>query len=95
MTIALLYALSAAASGQSPATMHGDLQSSLAAAQAAASRPGDDSLGCDALQSELVASAKDPAVQSFVAKSGAIAQEKMAQMNAASAGMGAQAAITI
>ena len=52
-------------------------------------------MGCDALQSELVASAKDPALQSFVAKSGAIAQEKMAAMNAAAAGMGTQAAITI
>lgn len=80
---------------QSPAAMHGDLQSALAAAEAAANRPGDESLGCDALQSELVATAKDPAVQSFVAKSGAIAQEKMAAMNAAAAGMGAQAAMTI
>jgi len=94
-TIALLCAVSSAASGQAPATMYGDLQSSLSAAEAAANRPGDESLACDALQSELVASAKDPAFQSFVAKSGAIAQEKMAAMSAGAAGMGTQAAITI
>jgi hypothetical protein len=95
----LLFAMSCAASGaawsQTPATMHGDLQSSMGAAEAAANRPGDDALGCDALQSELIASAKDPALQSFVAKSGAIAQEKMAAMNSAAAGAGTQAALTI
>ena len=95
LLIPLCWAVSAAALGQTPATMYGDLQSSLAAAEAAANRPGDDQLGCDALQSELVASAKDPAVQSFVARSGAIAQEKMAAIAAAGAGMGAGAAITI
>jgi hypothetical protein len=81
--------------GQTPATMHGDLQSSMSAAEAAAHRPGDESLACDALQSELVASVKDPAVQAVVTKSGAIAQEKMIAMNSAAAGMGAQAAITL
>jgi hypothetical protein len=95
LMIALLCGMSASAWGQAPATMYGDLQSSLSAAEAAANRPGDDALGCDALQTELVASAKDPAVQAFVAKSGAIAQEKMAAMNAAAAGMGTQMAITI
>ena len=95
LLIALCAGISVPAASQSPATMYGDMQSSLAAAEAAANRPGDESLGCDALQSELVANAKDPAVQAFVAKSGAVAQEKMAAMNAAAAGMGAQAAITI
>jgi hypothetical protein len=93
--IVLLHAVSAAAFGQSTAAMYGDLQSSMAAAAAAATRPGDEALGCEALQSELVATAKDPAVQVFVAKSGAIAQDKMAAMSAAGAGMGAQAAMTI
>jgi hypothetical protein len=95
LMIALLCGVSAFAWSQTPATMYGDLQSSLSAAEAAANRPGDDALGCDALQTELVASAKDPAVQAFVAKSGAIAQEKMAAMNSAGAGVGAQMAMTI
>jgi hypothetical protein len=95
LLIALLFGAAASAASQTPATTYGNLQSSLSAAEAAANRPGDESLGCDALQSELVASAKDPAVLSYVAKSGAIAQEKMAAINAAAAGMGAQAAITI
>ena len=95
LAIAMLCGICATAWAQTPATMYGDLQSSLSAAEAAANRPGDDALGCDALQIELVASAKDPAVQAFVAKSGAIAQEKMAAMNAAAAGMGTQMAMTI
>jgi hypothetical protein len=93
--IALLCGVSGSAWTQTPATTYGDLQFSLSAAEAAANRPGDDALGCDALQTELVASAKDPAVQAFVAKSGAIAQEKMAAMNAAAAGMGTQTAMAI
>jgi hypothetical protein len=93
--IALLCAASGSAWSQTPASTYGDLEASLAAAETAAHRLGDDALGCDALQGELVASAKDPAVLAFVAKSGAVAQEKMAAMNAAAAGMGAQMAITI
>ena len=94
LVVAIWFGTFGVALGQSPATMTGDMQSSLAAAEAAANRPGDESLGCEALQAELVANAKDPAVQSYVAKSGAIAQDKLAAMNAA-AGMGTQAAMTI
>jgi hypothetical protein len=96
LVLAVSYGAIGVALGQSPATMYGNMESSFAAAQAAASRPGDESLGCDALSSELIANAKDPAVQAFVAKSGAVAQEKMAAINAAAAaGMGTQAAMTI
>jgi hypothetical protein len=95
LVVALLLGASYDVVGQTPSTMMGDLQSSLSAAEAAAKRPGDESLSCDALQSELVASARDPAVQSFVAKSGAAAQEKIDAMNSAAAGMAAQSAITI
>ena len=69
LLVAITCTVFGAAFGQSPATMYGDIQSSLAAAEAAANRPGDESLRCGALQSELIASAKDPAMQSFVAKS--------------------------
>ena len=95
LVVALLLGASFNVVGQTPSTMTGDLQSSLAAAEAAAKRPGDESLSCDALQSELVASARDPAVQSFVAKSGAAAQQQVDAMNSAAAGMAAQSAITI
>jgi hypothetical protein len=95
LVFAVFCGVSACVFGQAPATMMGDLQSSLSAAEAAAKRPGDDSLPCDALQSELVASARDPAVQSFVAKSGAAAQQQVDAMNSAAGGMAAQSAITI
>lgn len=39
----------------------------LAVIQADASRPGDESLDCDGLEKELVASMNDPAVQSHLA----------------------------
>ncbi|MFN2400233.1 MAG: hypothetical protein ABR543_16585 [Gemmatimonadaceae bacterium] len=93
--IALLGGISASTSAQTPGTMYGDLQSALEKAQAGAHRPGDESLSCEALESELVAAAKDPALQSYVAKMGAVAQEKLGALNAASKVMAAQSAVTV
>jgi hypothetical protein len=71
------------------------MQAKFAAAQAAAVRPGDEALGCDALQGELVAAANDPALQSYVAKSGAAAQKDLDAMKAGQSRMAAQTAITM
>ncbi len=93
--IAFLGGISASTVAQTPQTMQGDLESALQKAQTAAYRPGDESLSCEKLESELVVVVKDPALQSHVAKSGAVAQEKIAAMNAASQNMAAQSALTI
>ena len=52
------------------------LQDAMMKAQAAANRPGDEALTCDALQQQLVSAVNDPAVQGYVAKAGLAAQQK-------------------
>ena len=52
------------------------LQDAMMKAQAAANRPGDEALSCDALQQQLVSAVNDPAVQGYVAKAGLAAQQK-------------------
>ena len=71
------------------------MQARINAAQAAATRPGDAELDCDRLESELVSGARDPSLQSFVAKSGADAKEKMDAVKAASGRAATQAALTV
>lgn len=56
--IAFLSGISALAAAQMPGTTYGEMQSTLEAAQAGANRPGDESLSCEALERELVASAQ-------------------------------------
>jgi hypothetical protein len=66
-------------------------------AQAAANRPGDEALSCDALQAELTTIMKDPAFQAAVASMGVSAQEQQARVNAAqasAAGLGATSIAT-
>lgn len=83
------------AGAQTPASTYTDLQAGLEAAQAAADRPGDAALGCDALEKELVASVKHPAVESYIAKSGAAAKKQQAAMNAAKGRAATQTALTL
>ena len=87
--------MSAPALAQTPASTYMDLQAGIEAAQAAANRPGDSALGCDALEKELVVSVKHPAVESYVAKSGAAAKQQMAAMNAANGRAATQTALTL
>ena len=72
-----------------------EMQSQLEAAQAAASRAGDAALSCDQLENELVVAAKDPSLQSFVAKGGGVAKEQMNALNAASGRAATQTALTV
>jgi len=51
-----------------------EMATAMAAAQAKAVRPGDEALGCAAIEKELVASMNDPAIQAYAAKSAAAAQ---------------------
>jgi hypothetical protein len=61
-----------------------DMAAAMAAAQAKAVKPGDEALGCAAIEKELMTSMNDPAVQAFAAKSAAAAQ-----LPAGAAGRGA------
>jgi hypothetical protein len=60
-----------------------DMQKAMAAAQAAASQPGDEGLSCDALQEQMIASVNNPAVKDVVSKQGAQAQAQVDKLNAA------------
>jgi PPE-repeat protein len=51
-----------------------EMATAMAAAQAKAVRPGDEALGCAAIEKELIASMNDPAIQAYAAKSAAAAQ---------------------
>jgi hypothetical protein len=47
------------------------LQTAMMAAQAAAIKPGDEALPCEALQKELVSTMNDPAIQEYATKTNA------------------------
>jgi hypothetical protein len=93
--IAGLVGVAASSAAQMPALDPAELEAALASAQAAAVRPGDEALDCEALEGELVAVARDPALQAHVSRSGAIAQEKIDAMNGMAAAAAAQTALTI
>jgi hypothetical protein len=56
---------------------------SLEAAQAAASRPGDERLSCDDLQAQVTEAMNDPAIAAWTATAGAAAQQELAAIQAA------------
>lgn len=58
-------------------------EASMAAAQAAAVRPGDEQMTCDALQVEMTTTMNDPAMQAQIASLGQWAQGQQDQANAA------------
>jgi len=91
----LFLPLTSVVGAQTPANPYQDMQSMMEAAQAGAKKPGDASLSCEALESELVATAQQPALQSYIAKSGAAAQDKLKAMNSAPNRMAAQGALTL
>lgn len=95
LLVALCCANATSGNAQTPASTYTDLQSALEKAQASAHRPGDESLTCEALQSDLVTAARHPAVQSFVAKAGADAEQRMAAMKDATSRVAAQMALTV
>jgi hypothetical protein len=94
LALAITVTVGAAAQAQGaggPAAAAADmqkLQTAMMAAQAAAMRPGDEALGCAALQKELVSTMNDPAIQGYAAKTNAAyarelaARDKKAPMTA-------------
>lgn len=72
-----------------------EMEQSMATAQAAAGRPGDEQLTCEQLQGEIATTMQDPAVQEAVAANGADAQAQMDRMNAARGQMRAQIATSM
>jgi hypothetical protein len=75
--------------------MGSQMEQSMADAQAAAARPGDEALTCEQLEVEIATTMQDPAVQEAVAANGADAQAQMDQMNAARGQMRAQMATSM
>lgn len=95
VAVALLGGIFGLADAQMTAPNYMEMQSRLEAAQAAASRAGDAALNCDQLESELVVTAKDPSLQTFVSKGGGVAKEQMNALNAASGRAATQTALTV
>lgn len=98
--IVTVFALSMAlavrpAAAQDDSDVGAQLEASMAAAQAQAIRPGDETLTCEQLEGEIVSTIQDPAVQEVIAASGADAQTRMDQMNALAGRARAQAGVSM
>lgn len=71
------------------------MMQSMEAAQAGASRPGDDKLTCEALQEQLVAVVQDPELQADMQAAGLAAEKDIAQMQVAEGEVAAKSAATL
>ncbi|GAN00534.1 hypothetical protein U91I_04200 [alpha proteobacterium U9-1i] len=71
------------------------LETSMAAAQAAAARPGDEHMTCDAIQSEMIMTMNDPAMQAQIASLGQWAQSRQNQAQDARSAMSGMAMSSI
>lgn len=93
-TLAAVTFVSVLASAQAGSKNPRDADSQMAAAQAAAIRPGDESLGCAALQKEFLENVKHPAVLSYIEKSGLRTKEDIAKVQATRPAAAAQVMLT-
>ncbi|WP_395648129.1 hypothetical protein [Terricaulis sp.] len=91
----LALALAPLAAAQDYEAMASRMEQSMADAQAAAQRPGDEALGCDQLETEMVTTMQDPQVQAVLAEQGAQSQEQMARMREAQGRVRAQIATSM
>jgi hypothetical protein len=71
------------------------LSVAMESAQAQAEHPGDDALACDQLEAEAVSIAQDPTLQNMAVQAGAYSQERIDEMNRASAQMRRQAGLSM
>jgi hypothetical protein len=78
--------------GQQALAQQQAMLAAIEAAQNAAAQPGDELLGCDALQVQLTAVVKDPALNAQISAGGAAAQRDFAAIQAAQAAIPAQTA---
>jgi hypothetical protein len=88
LTVALMGgAQGGAKKGRKPAPAPADdMNAAMEKAQKDAHRPGDDALGCDALQEQMVAYSNDPAVRSVMTRQGLWGQDQMDKLNGAGSG---------
>jgi len=68
------------------------MQLAMADAQAKASRPGDDRMSCAEMQQELESQMRQPAVRAAAEANGAVAKEKLDELNKAKSEASAQVA---
>ena len=92
---AILTACSGIVAAQGLPKDYQDLQTAMMAAQASAIRPGDETLGCEPLQKELMASMNDPALQAYAAKSNAAAARQLATRDKTKTAMTPEAAAAL
>jgi hypothetical protein len=71
------------------------LQTAMADAQTKAIRPGDAAMNCDSLQRDLQAAVLDPAVQNVAKENGAVAKEKLDELEKGTAEARAAAATQV
>jgi hypothetical protein len=71
------------------------LQTAMADAQVKAVRPADGGMSCDALQTDLQTAVLDPAVQAVAKENGAVAKEKLDEIEKGTAAAKAAAATQI
>ncbi len=99
-TFVSMIAISAAlaltpAAAQDYDSMGAQMEQSMADAQAAANRPGDEALTCEQLETEMVTTMQDPQVQTVMAQNGDFAQQQMDRMDEARGRMRAQIATSM
>jgi len=72
-----------------------NFQTAMIAAQAAALRPGDEALGCEALQKEIITTMNDPSIQAYAAKTNAAYAKELAVRDKTKTAMTPQAAAAL
>ena len=83
-TIIVLFAVPANAQKAAPPNDQLDkMQKAMADAQAKAARPGDSALTCDAIETEMVTSMRDPAVTATATKMGVWAADQQRKLDEA------------
>jgi hypothetical protein len=85
MALVLLGVAARPVFGQDSMQQYKKMQAAMTAAQAKATKKGDDKLSCDALLSELVSVTQDPAMQAAAIKFGVWSKEKQDELNAKAA----------
>src|SRR6266853_4183202 len=71
------------------------LQTAMLTAQTASIRPGDEALGCDALQKELTSAMSDPSIQTYAAKTNPTVARDLATREKAKGSLTPEAAAAI
>lgn len=92
---ALALALAPFAAAQDYEAMAGQMEQSMAQAEADAQRPGDEALTCEQLETEFIGIMDDPQMQAVIAEQGAYGEEQMARMREAQGRQRAQIASSI